>query len=356
MAVQLSTTLDPSLFEVEIVSLYGSQFSDLESLLRKANVPVQYLDKHPGFDRRIFAKVCRVVRRFRPHVLHTHMHAFNYAVPVIVSRMVRYTVHTVHSIADRERQRIGGIFPHFLFGRSVTVVAIGREVQASILRVFGTSSILIPNGVPLSRFQNPSQSRSAWRKQEGFTETDVLLTSIGRFDAIKNHSLLLDAFAKGPVSMQGKYLLLAGTGQLEQTLRAQAKRLGIAEQVIFLGLRQDVPEILAASDAFVFASDSEGSPLSVMESMAVGLPVCGTAVGGIPELVETEREGILVAPRDIPSLAYALTRICTAVGERHAMGKAAAAKAARFDIRFTAEAYGRLYGSLVIGKPVSSIG
>ncbi len=353
MAVQLSTALDPVRFDVEVLSLYGCQQTDLERLLDLAHISVRYLHKHSGLDGRIFGAVCRAARRFRPDILHTHMHAFNYAIPAILLGIARNAVHTIHSIADRERQRLGSISPRFLFARSVTPVAVAGEVQASIKRVFGCPSLLIPNGIPLERFQKPLQSRLQWRQQEGFAGTDLLLTCVGRFDPIKNHALLIEAFARGPASITGTHLLLAGGGPLEPALRAQVERAGIQRQVRFLGLRSDVPELLNASDAFVFASDSEASPLSVMESMAAGLPVCGTKVGGVPELVQSEQEGILVPPRSVDLLARSLVRICIDDSERAAMGRAAAAKAPYFDTRLMVDAYGKLYEALAHGHHLS---
>jgi len=80
------------------------------------------------------------------------------------------------------------------------------------------------------------------------------------------------------------------TGKNRDQLEAQARDLGIRNQVRFLGLRTDIPEVLGAMDVFVLSSDFEGNPLSVMEAMASGLPIVSTAVGGIPDLVEDRKE------------------------------------------------------------------
>ena len=108
----------------------------------------------------------------------------------------------------------------------------------------------------------------------------------------------------------------------------------------------DVPEILNAADVFVLSSDWEGNPLSVMEAMASGKPVVCTAVGGVPELVEDGRCGLLVPPRDTEALAGAMSYTLENPEARTAMGNAAARRAVEhFDLKVMTEAYEDLYGA-----------
>jgi glycosyltransferase involved in cell wall biosynthesis len=347
MAAQLAAGLNPERFDALLVSLYPRQGGDLEALLAEARIPVLYLRKRRGLDARIFRALWTIVRRFRPHILHTHLHALRYAVPAIALRSVPYTVHTVHSIAEHERQDIGRFLPRLLFGHAVTPVSPAIEVRMSVERVFRAPSVVIPNGIPVAAFARTSKTRTEWRAEQGIEDEEVVLTCVGRLDRVKNHTLLIEAFARGPSSIPGTRLLLAGTGPLESALRSQVERRGIQAQVKFLGFRNDIAELLHASDVFVFASESEASPLSVMESLAAGLPVCGTSTGGVPELITSEVEGILVPPGNVDLLASALTRICTHSLERQSMGRAAASAAARLDISFMVNAYTRLYDDLI---------
>lgn len=344
--VQLMHALDPSRFDVAALSLYGRQRTQLETLLAEYELPVRFLDKRRGFDPRMFQRVFEVLRDWKPHVVHTHLHAFNYVVPAVLTKRARNVIHTVHSIAERERKRIGKWPPKLLFSKSVTAVAIAAEVQASIQRVYGVSSVLIPNGIPLDRYQGGAACREQWRAHEGFTSSDVLFVSVGRFDPVKNHQLLIQAFALGCQSAGNAHLLLAGDGDRKRNLQALAGDLGLSGRVHFLGVRDDIPALLGACDVFVFASDHEGSPLSLMEAMAAGLPIVGTAVGGVPEMAPAGQVGLLAPRRDCQSLAAAMASLYRDADRRAAMGRNAARHAAHFDIANMADAYASLYTSL----------
>jgi glycosyltransferase involved in cell wall biosynthesis len=116
---------------------------------------------------------------------------------------------------------------------------------------------------------------------------------------------MADVLQKAP----NTWLLLAGRGELEQELKEEAQRLGIAERVRFLGLRQDVPKLLAVMDVFVLPSLSEGLSIALLEAMRAGRPVVATRVGGNPELVIEGKTGFLVAAEDAPALAQAILKL-----------------------------------------------
>ena len=173
--------------------------------------------------------------------------------------------------------------------------------------------------------------------------------SVARLTRQKNHSLLLRAFAR-LMPTQGVQLVLVGDGPLKPELQREADTLEIVGQVRFLGVREDVPDVLASSDVFALSSDAEGNPLALMEAMAAGLPVVATAVGGVPELVTHGRDGFVVPPGDPDSLAAALGRLIGSPEQRQAMGRDAESKAsATFDVAHTVQSYVELYKTLISG-------
>jgi glycosyltransferase involved in cell wall biosynthesis len=132
---------------------------------------------------------------------------------------------------------------------------------------------------------------------------------VGRLDHWgKGHKELFTAMAqireRHPV-----HALIVGGGRRAGEVRQLAESLGLAGEVHFLGQRQDVPDLLNAMDIFVLPSYSEGVSLALLEAMAAGKPVIATAVGGLPEVVEHEKTGLLIPPRDAGALAAALTRL-----------------------------------------------
>jgi glycosyltransferase involved in cell wall biosynthesis len=126
-----------------------------------------------------------------------------------------------------------------------------------------------------------------------------------------------------------------------------AKDLGLEERVRFLGIRQDIPSILRAAKVFVLTSRSEGAPLTLLEAMAVGLPVVVTAVGGMPEIVRDGVDGILAQRGDANAIASALIRLLENPAAASAMGAAAAQRIREhYTIDRAVERYYRLYARL----------
>jgi glycosyltransferase involved in cell wall biosynthesis len=327
-AVTLATGLDRARFECEQVSLYDAFPGGFEPELAAAGVAVQHLGKRPGFDPRIYSRLSRVLRRFRPAIVHTHSYVLRYAWPVSRAAIV----HTVHNVANREVELLGRMLHRVALRGGARFVAIGREVARSFREVYGTEpATVIPNGVDLAP---PRMERAEWRRVHGFSADDVLIVSVARLDPQKNPLLLLDALPPD----HRCHLLLAGDGALAGEVRRRA-----GDRVHLLGVRTDIPDLLFASDLFALASDYEGTPVAVIEAMAAGLPVVATEVGGVPELVEHERTGLMVPPRDGPALTRAIARMSSEVSLRSAMGARAAERSREFGAARMIESYAALF-------------
>lgn len=343
MVVHLTCALDSSQFDVAVVSLYGPSGSELETQLAALRLPVWYLGKRRGPDPRVFWRLDKVLRTFRPHVVHTHLSALFYALPTMLFRRVPMKIYTVHTIAEKLFPGpLGWTFP---FKRWVVPVSIAREVSKSMWRVWRIKDPpIVPNGIPVTLYRTPTMSRSEWRARERFSDMDILLVCVASLGSAKNHSLLLDAFASGPSRDPRVHLLLAGQGELLEPLCRKAAQLGIRSQVHFLGIRRDIPDLLGAGDLFVLSSNHEGNPLCIMEAMAAGLPVVSTAVGGVPELLRHGVEGLLVQPGNVGALAQAISLLVESEELRRSMGSRAARRAAEtFDASLMANAYADLY-------------
>ena len=127
-------------------------------------------------------------------------------------------------------------------------------------------------------------------------------------------------------------MLIAGDGWMREGLQRQIDALGLGEVVTLLGMRADVPDLLAAADVAVCCSDFEGGPLSVMEYMGAGLPVLATEVGGLPELISDGENGILIPPRDPGALAEAAAALLADPERRPTAGRGRQG-ASRFRVR-----------------------
>jgi glycosyltransferase involved in cell wall biosynthesis len=168
--------------------------------------------------------------------------------------------------------------------------------------------------------------------------------------------VLLEAAVLLRGRVPGLRVVVAGDGPERERLAKLVGALGLQDVVALLGLRRDVPDLLAAFDLCVTCSDFEGSPLAVMEYMAAGRPVVATRVGGMPDLVEDEVSGFLVPPRDPAALAEAIAAVLAdpelarRMGDR-GRGRQASEFALDRTVRRLEDLYDSLFGAhLAVGR------
>jgi glycosyltransferase involved in cell wall biosynthesis len=349
VAVHIVRGLNRQRYEPAVISFTGRLDCDLDRLLEEAGIEVRYLGKRPGFDYRMYSRLHPVLRDCRPDIVHTHLHVLRYALPSLLLLRHASLLHTVHNLAEREIEPRARWIQRYAFNHGVVPVAVAKEVALSLERLYRISPCrAISNGIPTNRYACPKIPRKDWRAREGFHDEDVLFVCVARFAPQKNHAMLLKAFAQGPASDPSAHLVLVGDGALREQAEQQAGVLGLARQVHFLGLRTDIPEALGAMNVFVLSSNYEGNPLSVMEAMASGLPVVSTAASGVPDLVQSGKEGLLVQPGDVRGLSDAMVSLLRNREARESFGMAAAQRAKEnFDVSAMVQAYEEVYENLV---------
>jgi glycosyltransferase involved in cell wall biosynthesis len=158
--------------------------------------------------------------------------------------------------------------------------------------------------------------------------------AVGNLYPVKGHAVLVEAAARLKDLPVPWVVAVAGRGGEDPALRLAIDRLGLGGRFRLLGLRTDVPDLLAAADVFAMPSLSEGLPLALLEAMSAGLPVVASAVGGIPGVVRHGENGLLVPAGDAAALEGALRDLITGPGARR-LGLAAAEEIPR---RFGVEA------------------
>lgn len=325
--------------EVHIIVLGESEDSWIERDLREKRMSVTFLGKGAGFDPTIIARLGVALRNVRPQVVHTHLHVLKYLLPTRAVWRPDAIVHTLHNLAENEAEPADQKVQQAAFRYRVAPVAIGGAVAESVRELYALEpATTIPNGIEVARFAAPEGTRQRLRGELSLPEDAPVFIVVGRLNEQKNHALLLRAFEKVP---EHAHLLIVGDGDLRSELQEQAA--GMSSRVHFLGIRRDVPDLLAAADAFVLASDWEGNPLVVMEAMSAGLPVVATAVGCVPELV-VDGAGALVDKGDEAGLVEAITALALDPALADRQGTRARAHAERrFDVAAMAADYIDLY-------------
>jgi glycosyltransferase involved in cell wall biosynthesis len=188
------------------------------------------------------------------------------------------------------------------------IITINQE-DFKIAKKFKVKQVVqIPGiGVDIEKFSNTTTNSRDKRRELGIAENTVVLLSVGELIKRKNHEIAIKALANQKVN---NYIyLICGRGQEEKKLKELVKSLSLEDKVIFLGYRNDVPDICIASDIFVFPSYQEGLPVSVMEAMAAGLPIIGSNIRGNTDLIENNKGGYLLDPKDEEGLTNYIDKL-----------------------------------------------
>ncbi len=195
-----------------------------------------------------------------------------------------------------------------------TVVAVSGAVRRALIAsgIRADKITLIPNSIQLAKFNPMRIDRKAIRKELGIAGKEPLIGTVAKLNRGKGVYELLQAFAMIAQGNGSVRLVFVGDGEERDGLRKEAERLGIRDKVIFTGVRKDIERVYAAMDIFVLPSTCEEAfGMVLIEAMAMGKPVIGTTVGGIPELIADRKNGILVPPGNMEALASAIQEYLT---------------------------------------------
>lgn len=194
-------------------------------------------------------------------------------------------------------------------------------------------------GVHTKEFQNTLIDRNAKREEFGFKDSDFVFMSTGQVSVRKNHEVIIKALAK--LNNTNVKYLIAGFGEEEDRLKRLAMELGISNQVVFAGYRNDIKELLHTVDGFAFPSLQEGLPVALMEAMSVGLPIVCSKIRGNEDLICNGVGGFLVDPYDVEGFKNGMEQIVNGVSEE--MGAANIEIMKKFDIDTVNEKMRQIY-------------
>ena len=269
-------------------------------------------------------RVVSLVRHIRPDVLNTHSSADSWAVALAgrIGPRPRALIRSRHLSAAVA----SGPLHRFLYGQADYLITTGESIRRDLAAsglVPLERSVSIPTGVDPDRFAPNAAGRTEARRRLGLDTMGPVVGVVAYLRPDKGHRVLLRAMPEIVRRQPSCVLLVVGDGAQRSALEAMTLEHGLQPRVRFLGVREDVPDVLSALDVFCLPSvRNEGVPQSVLQASAMGLPVVSTAVGGIPEAVIDGKTGILVPPDDARSLAEALTALLADPASRERMGHA----------------------------------
>jgi glycosyltransferase involved in cell wall biosynthesis len=280
---------------------------------RRLGIPTDSLEMPRGVpDPRGVMRLAALIRSWKPDILHSQLAHAN-----LLARLLRplvpvpVLISTIHSTYDGGRFRL---LSYRLTDRLADYTTIISEASAQ--RYLAAGAVprdrlrVIPNGVDTGRFRPLPEVRAGLRRELGLGETFDWL-AVGRFEPAKDYPTMLAAFARVLARRPDSVLLLVGRGSLQQETEELARSLGLGDQVRFLGVRGDIPELMSAADGYILSSAWEGMPIVLLEAGAAGIPIVATAVGGTGEVVLDGETGFLAPPRDPAALGDAMLRLAS---------------------------------------------
>ena len=318
------------------------------------------LDKPPGIRLRAFGRMKAVLTELRPDVLHTHqVGPLFYAGPPARRLGVPLVVHTEHTnafslAAAGSLGRLKMAWLWWWAGRYAArffCVSKNAVDELAARRIVPREKLVVLlNGIDTAKFRADSD-RASLRRSLGIPAEAPVIGSVGRLDEVKRQDLLIRVFATVKKRFADAHLLLVGDGPMRPALERLVQDLGLGSSVHLAGYQSKPELFLPIMNVFALTSRLEGLPLAVLEAWAAGLPVVSSAVGGLPDLIEHGRTGLLFANGDEAALLACLVELLADPSRARHLAEAGQHEAVtRYDLRRMAADYERHYHELLSHK------
>jgi glycosyltransferase involved in cell wall biosynthesis len=312
--LSLVENLDRSKFEPVVVSFTEGPMVDR---LRSLGITTHIIYTEKPFDFRVWKRVQKLIEDENIDIVHAHGTRANSNMFWAAKKTARPLVYTCHAWSFHldqnpvvKKLRILG--EQFLTGKANVNICgskANRETGRQLFKNF--DAVIINNSIDPKRF-NPHGVYKNIREELGIAPTDLVISSVARITLQKQPLKLIAAFAEVSKKVPQAKLLMVGDGEQKEEAIRLIQKLGIQNKVILQPFRQDIPDVLAAVDIFVLPSLWEAFPIALLEAMSMGKAVIGTNVDGTPEIIEHEKNGLLIELDGLEkNIADALLRLCT---------------------------------------------
>jgi glycosyltransferase involved in cell wall biosynthesis len=268
--------------ELTVISLWDDIHDSFKYLQNDPRVSFYSLSKKRGVDFKAARKLKKLLLDINPDIIHTHRSILmTYFFAFGLSKQNWKLVHTIHNTPGKEANRITWMLRKCYDKKKlITYVGISDLITREFSNLSKGSIVTIYNGIAIKTVN------SDLAKQFDFI-------NVARFSPAKNHRLLIDSFNDFYLEHNNATLICVGEGELRTEIEAYASTLNCYTNIIFYGPSNDVLALLSQSRVFILTSFYEGTPVSILEAMSVGLPIISPNVGGIPDILEDNVNGFL---------------------------------------------------------------
>lgn len=287
----------------------------------------------PWSDLLAFFEILRLIQERRFHIVHTvstkagllgRLAAKLTGVPVILLTAQGFVLNEPMNILGKALfiivERVGGVVSDAI----IAVSEVDRLTGIKYGVISSAKIVTIHNGLDAQPFESPSPSTIANKREEvGLSSSRKVIGIVANFYVTKGLRYFIQAAARVREVFPEARFVIVGDGERRRELEVLTAQLSLNSSVLFLGQRNDVPELLPLFDVFVLSSVKEGFPFALLEAMAAARPIVATTVGGIPEVIKDGESGLLVPPRDPEALAQAIVTLLSDGDKAQRMGLAA---------------------------------
>lgn len=297
----LARSLDHDKYEIYVAAFKGGV---LLEPLKTICEEVLFIEKKAGFDISAMFRLANIVRKYRIDVVNAHHYMpcfYSFLGTLILNgKRLIYTEHSVPEVESIASCFHGKILNWMLY-RINAVVGVSKAITEKYKEKYPRHAAKfheVLNGVDIDKFKIQG-GRDAVRGRWGLSEDHFVVGTVANFRRVKNHACIIRAAARLKASHPQLRLLFVGTGFTGDTESSEAEikslinDLNLQDRIVFTGYQEDIPGILSSLDAFCLPSFSEGLPVSLLEAMAAGVPVVGSEVAGITEVVTHKKTGLL---------------------------------------------------------------
>jgi len=360
LVVDLVKNLDRQKFEPIVCCLHTGSLADR---ITSDGIKLIHIEKKHNIDYGLILKLVKVLKQEYIDIIHSHNKAVHFYAVLAAKIAGIPIIHTKHgrNLPKGDINNIDNSVKTKLYRRisylmTDLTVAVSYDAKRFALQTDGMPEekiITIHNGIDTVKY-NKTLSKDQIKEMKqfmGIAEHNLIIGNVARLSREKDHNTLLAAFAIVSNELRNVKLIIVGDGPLSEELQAKSIALNISSNVLFLGMRNDIPELLKLFDIAVLSSITEGIPLTLLEAMAAGLPIVATNVGGNPEVVEDQITGLLVPAKNPSALAEAMIHLLKNENKRIEMGEAGRKRVQKyFNLDLMVKQYEAIYETFLTVK------
>lgn len=345
---QLVTNLDPQRFHCEVACIDGDVGAIGQTMETENGITIHSRQRRPGLDWKTILWLRRLIKSGHFDFVHCHQYTpytYGWFAHWGTGAKVVFTEHgRFHPDQHRTKARLVNPFIALTSHRLVAISTATRDALIEYEYLPATKIAVIYNGIiPLTVNKKSKQALSA---ELGIEPGEVVIGTVARLDTVKNQPLMLQA-TRALIDQGYKVrLLLVGDGPERDNLQAITQQLELKSAVIFTGFQAKPADYLGLMDIFLLPSFTEGTSMTLLEAMSLGIPTVATRVGGTPEIVEDKKTGFLVESDDLKVFTRAIKNLLEQPIERRKMGDAARIRfEQKFSVKQMVEQYQECYST-----------